>query len=100
MAPQLEQDVGSLLSGARAQLGQPRPLGFRERAGHPGERHTAPQPEPGLQRAGRARRVTGAAQLPGLGQVLFERGGVGLARHQMQHVPGSGGDQHAARPAR
>ena len=99
VAAQREQDVGPFLGGGRAQLGQPHPLGLRERAGHPGERDAAPQPERGLQRVDRAGRVAALAQLPGPGQVLLEGDGVGLAGHQVQHVPGPGGDQHAARPA-
>ena len=99
VAAQREQDVGPFLGGARAQLGEPHPLGLRERAGHAGERDAAPEPERALQRVDRGDRIPVLAQLPGPGHLLLEGDRVGLARHQVQDVAGPGGDQHAARPA-
>jgi hypothetical protein len=87
---QRQQDVRPLLRGRGAQLAQACPLGLGERAWHPRERHAPPQRERRVERAHRARQVAALAQLAGPGEALLERDGVGLARHQVQHVPGTG----------
>ncbi len=88
MTAQRELDVGPLFGGGGAHLGQPHPLGLRERPRHPGERGAPPEPERGIEGADRADRITVPAELTSPGQLLLEGDGVGLAGHQVQHVPG------------
>ena len=96
---QRQQHVGALLGGRGAQLAEPDPLGLRERPRHSGERDAPPERERRVERGRRAGRVARLAQLAGPAQVLLEGHRVRLARHQVEHVAGSGRDQDPARAA-
>ena len=59
---QIEQDVGALFGGGRAQLGEAGPLGGGERTRHPGEGGSVPFAERVVQRGDRPGQVPGRAQ--------------------------------------
>ena len=95
VAAQREQDIGPFLGGTRAQLGEPHPLGLRERARHAGERDAAPEPERALQRVDRGR--------PGRRSCAVAGPGPAAARRRPRRAgpaPGAGRTRLRRRPAR